>query len=169
MSDSVPQSIPRSNPTPDKRCSRCHLWLPFSCFGPSRRTVDGLYVYCNKCLSIYTKETMTSAKRRDRNLHTNYGITAKQYDRMFAEQGGVCACCGQSETRLDSRTGEVRYLSVDHDHDTGDVRSLLCGECNSAFGMMQEDPDRIRMLLAYAEKIKSREPSKKIVQHKLVD
>jgi hypothetical protein len=89
---------------------------------------------------------------------------------MFEGQCGVCACCGNAETRIEprSKTGAIMNLCVDHDHDTGYVRGLLCGECNKALGILQEDVRRIQLLLAYAEKIKMREPLSKIVPTKVV-
>ncbi len=68
---------------------------------------------------------------RNRNLKIMYGITSADYDRMFTEQNGACAVCGESETskRKDS---EIIKLSVDHDHSTKKVRGLVCKACNMA-------------------------------------
>lgn len=57
-----------------------------------------------------------------------YGLTCDQYDAMFAEQDGLCAICGQPERALER--GRIRKLAVDHDHETGRVRGLLCYSCN---------------------------------------
>jgi hypothetical protein len=70
---------------------------------------------------------------------------------MFLTQGGVCAACGQPETTIDPRTKQVKNLQVDHCHETGKVRALLCKECNNALGLLHDDPDRIHLLLQYAE------------------
>jgi ribosomal protein L34E len=120
---------------------------------------------------------MTPEKARDRNYRTNYGITVKQYDRMLAQQNGVCACCGEPETDGPQgrnapkmrALGKTANLAVDHDHKTGDVRSLLCGKCNKALGIMMEDPERIQKLKEYAEWCQQREPDKKIIQLRLID
>jgi hypothetical protein len=95
-----------------------------------------------------------------------YGITPHEYDRMLAEQGGMCFVCKRPENHPNthSKTGEIRLLSVDHDHATGDARKLLCSSCNVALGRMEEDPERIRALAEYAEWCQTREPSKKIIQ-----
>jgi hypothetical protein len=78
-------------------------------------------------------------------LKTRYGITAEDYDRMMDEQGGACAIC-KAECRIGLR------LAVDHDHDTGKVRGLLCTHCNQAIGKLHDDPALIRKAADYLEK-----------------
>lgn len=97
-------------------------------------------------------------KRKDKNrllhrkwhLKTNYGLTVEQYAEMYAVQGGVCAVCRRPETIL--RRGKVKSLEVDHNHETGQIRELLCGACNPALGLLKEDPLRIRALADYIER-----------------
>jgi hypothetical protein len=67
-----------------------------------------------------------------------YGISMADYEAMFERQGGACAIC--------KRTGVT--LCVDHCHLTGEVRGLLCSQCNSAIGFCSDDP---AVLLAAAE------------------
>lgn len=69
-----------------------------------------------------------------------YGLTVEQYDAMFAAQGGKCAICGTTTPRAD-----VADFCVDHDHETGAVRGLLCFACNAGIGQMQ---DSTRILLS---------------------
>ena len=82
--------------------------------------------------------------RSDNNhyLGYKYGITLDEYEEMLAGQNGVCASCGTPPSG--------RKLSVDHDHETGVIRGLLCQPCNTALGLLKESPDRIASLLAYA-------------------
>jgi hypothetical protein len=79
-----------------------------------------------------------------------YGLTPEQYDEMFAAQDGRCAACGQEETHR-NQFGVVR-LAVDHDHDSGRVRGLLCARCNRALGLLGDDASRVAGLLAYRER-----------------
>lgn len=129
-----------------KQCIECKKHLPLSEFTVKSNARDGLEYWCKKC---------NMDRKRNSDLRSHYGISSKQYDRMFAEQGGVCACCGQPETRkrINQPKGseEISRLHVDHDHQTGKVRALLCGDCNTALGMMDENPDRIHKLKEYAE------------------
>lgn len=75
------------------------------------------------------------------HLKTKYGLTPEDYERMLEAQGGGCALCGDPP-RTDAA------LHVDHDHDTGWVRALLCFRCNAGLGQFRHDP---ALLLAAAE------------------
>ena len=75
----------------------------------------------------------------------NYGITREQYEAMYRAQGGVCAICG-------SLPLPGRDLDVDHDHQFGGVRGLLCNPCNSCLGKMKDSPDRLRLAADYLER-----------------
>lgn len=83
---------------------------------------------------------------RKNNL-AKYGITPEDYDILFEQQGGVCAACGQPETHK-NQYGVCR-LAVDHDHETGEVRGLLCGRCNRALGLLNDELARVQALAAY--------------------
>lgn len=96
-----------------------------------------------------------------------FGMTMHQYKKMLEEQGGVCAVCKKSETRR-TKGGAICPLCIDHDHKTGDVRALLCNACNTALGVLGEDPEHIRALASYAEWCQVREPSAKITQLPLI-
>jgi hypothetical protein len=73
---------------------------------------------------------------------TKYGMTGADYETLLNEQGGKCAIC-------DATYSKTRALAVDHDHDTGQVRGLLCGRCNSALGMLGDDPETAAKATAY--------------------
>ena len=77
----------------------------------------------------------------------NYGCTPDEYSAMFLRQQGRCAICRRAETR--QYKGRVRNLAVDHDHETGKIRALLCGACNIGIGAFYHDPTRLRAARAY--------------------
>ena len=60
------------------------------------------------------------------------GATQEWYDAKFKKQHGECAICGQPETAVYKKTGLVMNLSIDHDHETNELRGLLCMACNVA-------------------------------------
>lgn len=81
--------------------------------------------------------------RRYQLLH-HYGITPEQREVMLGLQGGCCAVCRKPPSR--------KRLNVDHDHVTGVVRGLLCGDCNRALGLLRENVTTCRNMIDYLEK-----------------
>ena len=78
-------------------------------------------------------------------LKKNYGITIKQYDILFAKQNGVCAICHKPE-------GVSKYLCVDHNHNSGKVRGLLCRKCNLALGHIDDSILILEEMIKYLKK-----------------
>lgn len=68
----------------------------------------------------------------------NYGITLAKYEIMFARQNGCCFICGNPEITK-TKEGQIRRLSIDHDHATGRVRKLLCDACNHGIGNFHDN------------------------------
>ena len=99
---------------------------------------------------------------RGYNWKNLYGLSAEDYQRMFAAQGGVCAVCKQPETAKSKWSGEVRWLSVDHNHATGAVRELLCYGCNSTLGQAKDNVATLEACAAYLRRhaaVKTKEPA----------
>ncbi|MDT0381443.1 endonuclease VII domain-containing protein [Streptomyces sp. DSM 42041] len=129
--------------TATKVCSVCQEDKARSAFSPDGRRRDGLYSACRSCRASTQREARQQQDNRTRQgLHfkSRYGITIQDYDRMFAEQDGKCAACGDTPQHR---------LHVDHDHDTGAVRGLLCAFCNKGLGCFQDDPNRLLGAAAY--------------------
>lgn len=83
----------------------------------------------------------------DKQYQRYYGLTLAEYEAMVAERDGLCDICHRPETL--TQKGRVKRLSVDHDHDTGAVRGLLCSACNRALGFLGDDPERVATAAAY--------------------
>lgn len=81
------------------------------------------------------------------NLKKKYGITQEHYNLMFEQQGGVCLVCGKPETATYKES--VKCLAVDHNHQINKIRGLLCQRCNTALGLLNENPVVIKSLLEY--------------------
>jgi hypothetical protein len=88
---------------------------------------------------------------RDRDFRKKYGIDFAEYQRMLVEQNGVCASCARPETRL-TDAGDLRMLSVDHNHTTGAVRGLLCSNCNLVLGYACDDVTVLQKAIGYLRK-----------------
>lgn len=74
----------------------------------------------------------------------SYGLTEAEYERMWVEQLGVCAICHRPDPTHQN-------LVVDHDHETGLVRGLLCHPCNTALGIVRDDPEHLTRMVSYLE------------------
>ena len=88
-------------------------------------------------------------KQKSMDLKKNFGITLETYKSKSEQQQGLCAICNKPEITKDNRTGLVRNLAVDHNHNTGQVRGLLCRGCNQGLGNFQEDLQRLKNAVAY--------------------
>jgi hypothetical protein len=95
------------------------------------------------CSPHYAKQMWASGHRppsvnakahRERHIKHRYGITAAEYDALLAAQGGTCAICEQPPSEKNTRAHWGEKLCVDHCHETGAVRGLLCNDCNLALG-----------------------------------
>jgi hypothetical protein len=80
----------------------------------------------------------------DAHRFRTYGLSVIDFQKMVAQQNGVCAICREPE-----RGG--RSLSVDHNHITGHIRALLCSGCNKAIGFLRESPLLARAAATYLE------------------
>lgn len=114
-----------------KQCARCREMKPIKGFSrdPSRR--DGRYHTCKACIAIKDRQRI-------------YGIRDAEYQALFLAQGGLCALCSDAPEE-----GRSKGLHVDHCHDSGKVRGLLCRKCNIGMGNFRDDPDLLDQAAAY--------------------
>ena len=91
-----------------------------------------------------------AAKHPDRALDAYlrrcYGISLADYQAILAQQGGVCAICKGPQQAHRTR------LSVDHDHVTGQIRGLLCDNCNTGIGKLQNNTTVLQKAIEYLER-----------------
>jgi hypothetical protein len=120
-----------SVPEGHKLCRGCGEIQPHSEWHRNATASDGLSTSCKKC---------RAAKGRAGHLKRQYGITEAERDAMVASQMGLCVICLKAPA-----------VHVDHCHQTGRVRGVLCFNCNSAIGKLGDDPDAVRRAAAYLE------------------
>lgn len=126
---------------PPKLCRRCELTLKVchkcgeakkhSEFNRAGGTRTGLNDACRPCAQEYFR-TRGSQLKRANDLMTKYGITLDEWNSLWDVQEGKCACCS---TQLASRA------ALDHCHDTGAVRGILCGNCNTGIGHLGDNAE----------------------------
>jgi len=121
-----------------RTCKRCNEQKPLEEFPKHDSCYGGVGRTCRAC------KTNQSRERR-------YGVTRADYDKMFAEQGGRCAICGTDDPATHTSKGGDGSFCVDHCHQTGKVRGLLCGYCNTGIGKLRDNPDIMRKAAQYVE------------------
>jgi len=84
---------------------------------------------------------------RGYGLKKRFGLSQEDYEMMLSAQSGKCAICGNPETAV--IRGKTLLLAVDHCHRTGEIRALLCSQCNQGLGCFKDDPGLLRRAAAY--------------------
>jgi len=94
-------------------------------------------------------------KTNNGELLRTFGISLKEYNEMLLSQGSVCLLCGNQETMIDNRTGNIKQLSVDHCHDSNIVRGLLCNCCNVGLGYFKDNIKTLELAIDYLKQTKN--------------
>lgn len=129
-----------------KRCTKCGEDKPIDSFPKERRSPDGVASQCKTCKSDYNREWR---ERKGGNLYDRtirYGISPEEYEELLDEQLNSCACCGSSDPKR--KAGFV----IDHDHDTGFIRGLLCHNCNIGIGLLGDSLSGLQTAVNYLRK-----------------
>lgn len=129
-----------------KRCPSCGFTKPPSDFGPDKRRKDGRRVYCRDCRNKKARDTYFGNASMRRH---GYWLTASDYYSLLTEQLSGCSVCRYNPYQDDEPGRTTWRLNVDHDHSTGEVRGLLCRNCNRALGLLQDNPEIVSALLDY--------------------
>lgn len=128
----------------EAHCSDCKQWLPRSEFASNISRKSGLQSVCKSCFSRRYAKSDPLANRK-RHVRRYYGLEWDTYVDLFTAQGGRCRIC-QTPVKLFEKD-KLGVAHVDHDHDTGAVRALLCHFCNSGIGYFRDN----RRLLEIAQ------------------
>ncbi len=143
-----------------KQCSKCKQPTDPSEFHRDKSRPDGLKPWCKQCCrAAYNPlQRQRSNSKWYANNRTaqqsyrrvvKYGITTEQYARLLLDQENSCAICA----RLFEGVGKASSAPcVDHDHNTGSVRGILCGACNKMIGLAREDQTSLLRAVDYLKR-----------------
>lgn len=91
----------------------------------------------------------TMLGKRNRKLKREYNMTLEEYDNLFNSQNGMCAICNRTNN---NKNPSYKNLNIDHNHQTGKVRGLLCHNCNIILGLTKDNPNILRKAADYLER-----------------
>lgn len=133
-----------------KFCPRCKVSKLDKEFATSSYNRDGLAQMCKECANLRNKKYRETAagretKRRN-NLKAKFNMTLEQYDKMYVTQAGRCAICHLHQFEA------CKAFSVDHDHETGEIRGLLCHNCNVGIGNLMDSTEILENAIQYLTK-----------------
>ena len=127
-----------------KICSKCKVQKPLTDYHKRSNRPCGVRSICKECYKGY-KYKRRDGYNREYDLMKSYSITTKEYDDLLKQQDGKCKICGTTSPI----EGRKKYLCVDHDHNTGKIRGLLCDKCNRGIGLLNDDIKIIKNALDY--------------------
>lgn len=125
-----------------RECSRCGTFKSWGEFYKRKELSTGHESSCKVCRRKRRAQDMASGKEHNWHLLRAYGIFRDDYDELVRLQGGRCAICS-------GKRNGARFWSVDHDHETGKVRGLLCQRCNALLGMAKDDVSILQQAIDY--------------------
>jgi hypothetical protein len=117
------------------------------------KPTDDFYLYrrsCKKCMRAYQRDFAAARPHyhRNRNLLSRYGISGDEYQTLLANQNFACPICEVEISETLEYKGK-RSVVVDHNHDTGEVRGVLCSGCNLVLGHARENTTILYKAIVY--------------------
>lgn len=144
-----------------KKCPCCGEVKPTTEF--TRRKLSsgrwGFQAYCRKCDNERTREyrrnNLEKRKIAERKADIKkYGLTLEDLEKMLQDQDNKCAICGQEIFLYGASVDKNKIAHVDHNHETGEVRGLLCDKCNRGLGYFRDNTDYLLSAISYLKKTK---------------
>ena len=151
-----------------RECKKCKVSKSTDNFFKRKNYKDGFDTSCKSCRreiykkwynsekgqektkkyskEYYSREDVRERQRRNR-IEKTFNISYNDYEKMVIFQDNKCEICGNPET--DSRH---KFLSIDHNHRTKEVRGLLCNLCNKALGLFKDNLTVLKSAVKYIRK-----------------
>lgn len=131
-----------------KHCNVCKLTKELSEFHKNAYNPSGLCAACKPCRNRLRRESKvakeyTKKTWKNRDLLRKFNITEEQYTQMLLLQNNKCKICQVDASQLERR------LAVDHCHVHGNIRGLLCRDCNVALGLFKDSKEVISKATQY--------------------
>ena len=143
-------------PIGKKWCFNCERIKNVEDFFKHKHAAGGLQGVCKVCSLERRRKWNKKNVERVRfynikaKLKRKFNVEIDVYDALIEKQGNLCAVCGNLETVR--QNGHIKSLAVDHNHGTGNIRGLLCNNCNRALGLLGDNPDILQKMIAYLKK-----------------
>jgi hypothetical protein len=131
-----------------RSCTKCGVYKPYSEYSKKNSNFyrgiglphQVLQPRCKVCAAEDTKQwnlTQTPERKKDLYFRRIYGMGLDEFETRWEEQRGSCKICNRLLSRA-PQTGDS--VVVDHNHETGEIRGLLCNECNRGIGYLKDNP-----------------------------
>lgn len=136
-----------------KQCSKCKTVKGTHEFDTRKASKDGLTAQCTMCLRVKAMKVRSNNPEatRSKNLKNRFNMSIDDYNEIFLKQKGRCAICDKAEVMKDIK-GNVKWLAVDHNHDTNKIRGLLCNSCNTGIGKLGDSIKVLQSAIKYLKK-----------------
>lgn len=140
-----------------KRCSRCHEKKPVEDFHRQHKDSEARGAYCKPCALAakrdhYSRTKETRVHDYEKSIRLRYGMSAEEYAMLCEAQDHRCLICGcDPHTEYAHLHEKAQRLNVEHCHESGRFRGLVCQRCNKHLAFAGDRPEILRRLLAYME------------------
>lgn len=108
---------------------------------------------CKSCLKAYYKTKDYTATKRNFHYKTKYGISFQQFEDMCINNDFKCDICFKQCNMIGKNTPRFSWLVIDHCHNTGKIRGLLCQHCNTTLGNVRDDVDLLQKCVEYLNRV----------------
>ena len=125
-----------------KQCSKCKKELYIGEFHKQSESKDGHDSQCKACKNkhhrLANKKKLEMHDALEQHLKYKYKITYDEFEKTWNNQNGCCAICLDELPDLMVYENRRRGYSIDHNHETGEFRGILCLTCNTMIGMSKD-------------------------------
>lgn len=124
-------------------CTTCKVMKSAREFRTNRSSIRGVNSYCRDCANERNRAYRTTENGRRRtwlaDVKRRYNVSGEEAEAIVRKRMGKCEICGDRSTVI--HKGVVRNLAIDHDHQTGHIRGVLCNACNLGLGSFRDNEE----------------------------